>query len=150
MKNPKPILTVIIASLTAILMTCSFSTVAASDIPTSDDAIEMISPDRIRIKIIIKIIIKKKGVFEVQDIRRAKEGQKVGPNQILADAYTENGKLFIRPVASTKQKGFIIFPKGFNIGMPPSLKEGEKGSFRIKGGEYKLQPQSLLQFEIQM
>ena len=73
-----------------------FSLEEVSHLPGMADVIAE-APEGIRIKIVIIIIIRKKGIAEVRDIRLA-NSSRLESNQILAEAEVRNGRLYVKPV----------------------------------------------------
>ncbi|GAB4415970.1 MAG: hypothetical protein OHK0039_24970 [Bacteroidia bacterium] len=143
----------LLAAFAALLFCLALPTTLLAGSPVAAPAESALLEDAtkgIRIKIVIIIIIKK-GVAEVTDIRLAEQGVPLAKNEILAEAEVVNGKLHLKALkegfdgAAPTQLGFS---KPFTLRTDVSSKL-QPGSLIIKPGRFDYKADSLLQFDIQ-
>ncbi len=94
-----------------------FSLEEVAHLPGMADVIAN-TPEGIRIKIVIIIIIRKKGVAEVRDIRLANSSD-LRRNQILAEAEVRNGRFYVKPVEDNlggQEIETLVVPERYQVG----------------------------------
>jgi len=151
MNGSKKIIFTFLTALLALTFTFSPNTyVSANNLSNADElCLAAEGTTKIKIKIIIIIIIKKKKVVEITDMRLAGDSKNLRKNEILADAYIEEGKLFIYPSRGIAARSQYIVSDGFKVSKEVSLKMGAKGELSLKAGKIDLVTNKLGNFEIQ-
>ncbi len=113
------------------------------------DQMDLLGIDKIKIKIIIVIIIKKKGVVEAQSIRLAEEGASLKANEILAEASVEGRQFQVSTLKGEQANSELIIPANLKLAPQVSQKLGLKASASLKAGKFQPGANKLGNFEIQ-
>jgi len=108
----------------------------------------------IRIKIIIIIIIRKKGIAEITDMKLSGTDLGSGRAHLRAEAEVRGNRLFIKPYKLNAdhedQIDFLAVRDRFLVPTDVSRKLGFRDTMMLRRSRVELEPNSLLQFEIQM
>lgn len=112
------------------------------------------APDQagIRIKIIIIIVIKKKGIAEISEIRAATERVDLKENMIFAEAELRGNQFLIMPLRTGFEAGklqTLLMPAGLRVPANVAAKLEAPGPFALKAGKMDFKVNSLGNFEIQ-
>lgn len=108
-------------------------------------------PSKIKIKIIIIIIIKK-GVAEVADIRPAEPGKPLASNQILAEAELVGGQLQLKALQgkfADAQPTHLAFTQAFTLSNDVASRLQATGPVVVKPTRIAYKVNQLGNFEIQ-
>jgi len=113
------------------------------------EAVLAAAPEGIRIKIVIVIKIGKKGIAEITDMQLS--GTDLGSSRILAEAEVRGKRLYLKPLkGGSDDIKFLTVRDQFMVPLPVSRKLGWNDTMLLKPSRVEMQPNSLLQFEIQM
>ncbi|MEZ4777622.1 MAG: hypothetical protein R3D00_30890 [Bacteroidia bacterium] len=151
MKSSNAIARLFLSAVFAMLIAFLPANTASAHVPVmkTDGIQSSFGEQKIIIKIIIIIKRKAAGVAEITGLRMAGKSQSLENNEILAEAYTENGQLYLRALQGEALSAKILMPDGFLINQAIGLKLGEKGAFKVKGGRFEPIVNKMGNFEIQ-
>lgn len=151
MKSSNVISRMFFSAVFAMLIAFLPANTASAHVPVmkTDGIQSSFGEQKIVIKIIIIIKRKAAGVAEVTGLRMAGSAQNLENNEVLAEAYTENGQLYLRALKGEALSAQILMPNGFQVSEAVGLKLGEKGAFKVKGGKLEPTVNKMGNFEIQ-
>ncbi len=127
-----------------------FSLEEVADLPGMQEVMAE-APEGIRIKIVIIIIIRKKGIAEIRDIQVARSSR-LSSNQILAEAEVRNGRLYVKPVEDNlegQEVKFLMVQDQLRIRPAVSRELGIVDSIISIRGRMEYEAGKLGNFEIQ-